>query len=137
MATGTAFNPSNSIEFDKSKLNKDARGFLFTAAHGSDTANDQTFEDDYLMTGGAVLLVKGGSWGDKVTFQVVHPNGTTVLGQFLTDWPINPDSTLQALPPSNYPAKITAGLILRAIYTSVGETDVEIAIGYNLEKVLV
>jgi hypothetical protein len=136
MATNTAFNPSNNTEFDKSKMNKDAQGFFFTATAGQETTNNQAVTNDYLMTGGAVLLVKGGAWGDKVTFQVVHPIAG-VVGQFLTNWPINPDSTLQSLPPANYPAKIFAGLTLRAVYTSVGESDVKVAIGYNLEKVLI
>lgn len=135
MATGTAYNPQNINEFEKSKLNKDARGVSATITAGTTQDLDLTLSDDVLMSGGAVFLAKGAAQGDYVQFQVLQ--GTTIASQFITDWYLNPDVTLQQIPTSNYPAKLVAGLTLRLKYTSTGSTDVWIAVNYNLEKVLV
>jgi hypothetical protein len=135
MATGTFFNPTNIQAFEKSKLNKNAKGVIGTALNGTSTTLDLTMTDDCIIAGGHTFLAKGAAWGDSVDFQVVHPiNG--VLAQFINSWYVNPDSTEQSIPPSNYPAKIVAGLILRVVYHSVGATDVGIVINYNLENVL-
>ena len=137
MASNTTFNPSNASEFDKSKINKDAKGVSDTVPYGTSKDIDYTLTDDILMSGGHLLLVKNAVWGDTVDFKVVHPVAGVLL-TFLTSWPINPDSTLQFLPLANYPAKMVTGLILRATYNSVGaSTNVSVAIGYNFEKVLV
>ena len=135
MPSNTDFNPQNLRDFEKSKLNKDARGVSMTVTAGTDGVLDLTLTDDILLAGGTIFLAKGAAQGDKVDFQVVHPVAG-VLAQFVTDWFMNPDSTLQAVPPSNYPAKVFAGLILRVIYHSVGGSDVWIAVNYNREKVL-
>jgi hypothetical protein len=136
MPSNTVFNPQNLTDFEKSKLNKDAKGVAATMTAGQSTSLDLTITDDVLMAGGTSVLVRGAAQGDKMDFQVVHPVAG-VLVQFVTDWYVNPDSTLQQTPPSNYPAKLLTGLILRIIYHSVGETDVWLAVNYNREKVLV
>jgi hypothetical protein len=136
MPSNTDFNPLNVSEFEKNKMNKDARGVIGTATAGTSTNLDFILTDDILMAGGHAFLAKGAAWGDKVDFQAVHPIAG-VVNQFITGWYLNPDSTQQPLPPSNYPAKIPAGLTLRVVYHSVGATDVEIAVNYNFEKVLV
>lgn len=136
MATNTTFDPQNANAFEKSKLFKDARGISATITAGTTTNLDLVLSDDILLAGGTTFLAKGAAQGDKVTFQVIHPvNG--VIAQFISDWYLNPDVTLQQVPPSNYPAKILAGLTLRIAYTSVGATDVWVAVNYNIEKVLV
>lgn len=136
MPTNTTYNPVHTDQFEKSKLNKDAKGVLGVAVAGASTQLDLTLTDDVLISGGHGFLAKGAAWGDKVDFQVVHPIAGLVL-QFLTGWYVNPDQTQQAIPSSSYPAKLPAGLILRVVYHSVGGTDVDIAVNYNLEKVLV
>lgn len=136
MAANTSFNPSNLNEFEKSKLNKDAKGVSATVIAGTTQSIDLLLTDDILMAGGTVLLAKGAAIGDSVHFQVIHPT-YGVVNQFITDWYLNPDSTEQAVPPANYPAKLLAGLTLRLVYHSVGETDVWVAVNYNCEKVLI
>lgn len=130
------YNPQNIADFEKVKLNKDAKGVSTTVPAGTTVNLDLTLADDCLMAGGTGFLAKGAAPGDTVDFQVVHPvNG--VIAQFITDWYVNPDSTEQFVPPSNYPAKIFAGLILRVVYHSTGASDVWIAVNYNKEKILV
>lgn len=139
MATGTSYDPRNILDFEKSKLNKAARGMKQTVTLGGTCNIDYTLADDMLLAGGSVFLVENVRWGDKVTFQVL--NGSTVLAEFITDWYLNPETKQQAVPSSSYPAKIYAGLTLRIIYTSTGnplsDPVPEVCINYNFEKVLV
>lgn len=134
MPTGTAFNPQNINEFEKSKLAKDAIGISSTAIAGTSTNLDLLLTDDVLINGG-FLLARNVAEGDRVSFQVLM--GETILNQFITNWYLNPDSTQQQMPTANYPAKLLAGLTLRIIYNSVGTQNVWFAINYNKEKVLV
>ena len=131
----TTFDPKNSNDFEKSKLNKDAKGVQGTALAGTSTTLDLALTDDILMAGGSVFLAKGAAQGDTVDFQIVHPT-YGVVNQFITSWYLNPDTTKQEIPASNYPAKLKAGLTLRVVYHSVGSTDVWFAINYNREKIL-
>lgn len=135
MPTGTRFDPPNSNYFDKTKMNKDAKGVSTTVIAGTTTNLDYTLTDDVLIAGGTNFLAKGAAQGDTVDFQVVHPV-LGVLNQFITSWYVNPDKTDQSVPPSNYPAKLFAGLILRVVYHSTGAENVWIAVNYNIEKVL-
>lgn len=135
MPSSTTFDPPNTNYFDKTKLNKTAQGVKITATAGTTTHLDYTLTDDVLMAGGNAFMAKGAAWGDKVAFQVLHPIAGLLL-EFISDWYVNPDSTQQTVPTSNYPAKLVAGLILRVVYTSVGASNVEIAVNYNFEKVL-
>lgn len=135
MASNTNFNPANVSEFEKTKLNKDAHGVATTVTAGTTANLDYTIADDMLISGGHSLLVRGGHQGDTISFQVVHPVAGVLL-QFVTDWYVNPDVTAQQVPTSNYPAKLSTGLILRLVYTSTGTSDVWVASNYNLEKVL-
>lgn len=136
MPSNTGFNPKNIDDFDKANLNKDAKGVAGTITAGTNTNLDLILTDDILIAGGTVLLVKGAALGDKIDFQVVHPT-YGVINQFVTDWFMNPDSTKQEIPTSNYPAKLPAGLTLRLVYHSVGVTDVWVAVNFNKEKVLI
>lgn len=135
MPSGTTYDPTNTSFFDKTKLNKDAKGVQATVTAGTSQNIDLTLTDDCLLAGGTVFLAKGAVAGDKVDFQVVHPVAG-VLIQFITDWFVNPDSTAQVVPTVSYPAKAFAGLILRVIYHSTGGANVWVAINYNREKVL-
>jgi hypothetical protein len=135
MPSNTTYDPNNTSYFDKTKLNKDAKGIAETVTAGQTKNIDFALTDDSLLAGGTVLLVKGAAQGDKIDFQVVHPVAGVLL-TFVKDWYVNPDSTKQDVPTAPYPAKLFAGLILRLVYYSVGETDVWVAINYNKEKVL-
>jgi hypothetical protein len=136
MPSNTGYDPANIKEFEKSKLNKDAKGIQVIIPAGTNRNIDLLLTDDVLMAGGTIFLAKGAVAGDKVDFQIVHPV-YGVVNQFITDWYLNPDSTSQEIPNANYPAKLFAGLTMRVVYHSVGSTDVWVAINYNKEKVLV
>jgi hypothetical protein len=127
------YDPQNIYDFEKSKLNKDAKGVIGTAAAGQVTNLDLTITDDMLITGGG-LLAKGAAQGDTVDFQILA--GQNLVAQYVTNWAINPDQTQQETPKSNYPAKLPAGLTLRLVYHSVGNNDVWIAINYDREKIM-
>lgn len=127
------FDPQNISEFVKSKLNKDGIGISGIAVAGQTTNLDITISDDYLITGG-VLLVDGAVQGDNVDFQILY--GQTVIAQYITNWFINYKNIRQETPSTNYPAKLTAGLTLRLVYKSTGDSDVWIAINYDREKVM-
>jgi hypothetical protein len=135
MPTNTTFDPSNIIDFEKSKLNKSAIGIQQNVTAGQTVNIDYVLTDDLLILRG-VLLVKNSSQGDYVDFQVLHPV-YGLVAQFVTSWFIDPDSTTQETPTSNYPAKLAAGLTLRLVYHSVGQSNVWVAINYDAEKVLV
>lgn len=134
MASNTTYNPEHINNFEKTKLNKNGQGASGTAVAGSTTNIDYTLTDDVLITG-AFLLAKGAAQGDKVDFQVL--SGAAVVSQFITNWYLNPDSTLQSTPVSRYPAKLSTGLKIRIVYTSVGGSNVWVAVNYDMEKVLV
>jgi hypothetical protein len=111
-----------------------AFGIAQTITAGTTADIDYVVTDDILIYGGHTLLVSGGAIGDKVTFSIL--SGAAVLAQFVSNWYINPNDTIQSLPTANYPAKIIAGLTMRVTYESTGTSDVWVAINYNLEKVL-
>lgn len=139
MPSNTTFNPRNVQDFEKQKLFKDGRGVSGTMTAGATSYLDYTLTDDILLTGGD-CLARGVAEGDKVDFQVLAPDGLggwVLAAQFITDWFLNPDSTLQPIPKSSYPAKLSAGMKLRVAYHSVGASDVWIAVNYDMEKVLV
>ncbi len=135
MPSGTLFNPQNISQFEKSKLNKNAKGVAMTVNMYTTTNIDLAVTDDSLIATGS-LLVKNGTKGDYVEFFVM--SGETPLIQFISTWYINPDATDQSVPRSTYPAKIIAGLTLRAIYHSTSAALAPwVAINYDIDKVLV
>lgn len=136
MPSNTAFDPQNISLFEKSKLNKDAQGVSVTVTAGATVNLDLILADDCVIAGGTCFLAKGSAQGDTVDFQVIHPV-YGMINQFVTSWFMDPDSTLQPVPTSNYPAKLFTGLTLRVVYHSTGSSDVWIAVNYNKEKVLV
>jgi hypothetical protein len=142
----STFNPSNLGEFDKGKLQANHQSVSGTANFGATTYIDLDLSDDHLFTG-IEIFAKGSTWGDTVTMQVVDkigalPNGmvfpvNTVLNQFGTNIFLPEDVQEKLCEDSHYPAKIFAGLTLRVAYTSIGPSNVQVAVNYKLHKVLV
>lgn len=128
-------------QFSSSNVNSCTQGVLGMAIAGNSTNIDFKLTDDCFITGG-VLITNGSTFGDKATFQVVDKDNVlgyganTILGQYCTDWYMCADRQLQLDENIPYPAKIFANLYLRIIYTSIGTTDIELAINYKLHKVL-
>lgn len=135
------FAPLNFSEYGAKDLNASFKGINFVAAAGETTTNDLEIVDDMLIDGG-VLITIGAALGDSITCQVIDKDNIfgygydTVLGQYITDWYMNPNSSLQVDFTNTYPAKLYAGLYLRILYTSVGTSDVNVILNYKLHKVL-
>lgn len=134
--------PLSRNEYSKNDLNANFKGCKFTATKNSTTSYDMLISDDHLADGASVFVLNA-AIGDKLTLQVIDIDNVlgyganVVLGQYVTDWYINPSASSQGEFTSMYPAKILAGLYLRKIYTSVGtETDPTVVINYKLHKVL-
>ena len=127
--------------FASTNVNSDTQGKLQTIPAGTTVSIDFKIIDDSFISGG-ILLTKNAAFGDKASFQVVDVDNiigygnNVVLGQYITNWYMRSDSEMQINENMPYPAKIMSGLYLRIIYTSIGQTDVDIAIIYKLHKAL-
>ena len=135
MPSNTGFNPQNTLEFEKSKLSKDALGYSDTVPAGTTKNIDLVISDDALILT-SCILIEGAVKGDKWTMQAIHPQAGVVF-QPITDWLVAWTTLHQPLPVANFPAKIYAGLTLRIVYTSTGGTDVWVGINLDKDKVLV
>lgn len=141
MPAGTKYAPINVSEYGSKDLNAALRGDLFQAAAGQETTRDFLISDDSLIDG-AIVHVLNSALGDKLKCQVVDKNNifgygaNTVLGQYVTDWYINPSKTEQLDFTCPYPAKIYSGLYLRVVYSSTGASPVDVIVNYKLHKVL-
>jgi hypothetical protein len=133
--------PLSSVQYSSKDLNAAHKGMKFSANASTQTVQDMQITDDVLIDG-AVLITINAALGDKASFQVIDKDnvlgmGTNVvLGQYITDWYINPSETKQLEFSSIYPAKVFAGLYLRAIYDSVGSQAVDVIVNYKLHKIL-
>ena len=126
--SGSIYNPSSVDGFDKNKLNYNGQKVSATVPFGTTQDIDLTLTDDHLLTGAQIILT-GNCDLDEIQFKVVM--GTTVLNQFI-DWYATNFS--KDLP---YPAKIPAGLTLRATYKNTcGNGTVKVRVNYFLHKVL-
>lgn len=139
MPSNTTYNPTNTGDLEKSKLNFDGQGVTQTITAGQTQNVDLTLTNDCLITG-AWLIINNGNFGDSCNFQVVDTTGIyapagTVLSQFITNWYL--PTTIDDQFDIPYPAKIYSGLTIRLVYTSTGSTNVSVIINYKLHKVLV
>lgn len=138
---GSKYAPTSINEYGAKDINTSLQGVNFTAAAGIETINDFLIADDHLIDG-AILTAIGSSLGDFVTCQVIDKNNVigyglnVVLGQYVTNWYMNPSLSRQIDFNSNYPAKIFGGLFLRIKYQSVGMAPVPITCNYFLHKIL-
>jgi hypothetical protein len=140
------YNPSSIDSFEKTKVTANNQGAKGLALAGQSTNIDLALTDDHLLTG-VNLIAKGSAFGDTVSLQIVDalgtlPNGLsfpvgTILNQFATVLNVPDDIQEKFNEDSGYPAKLYAGLTIRLIYTSVGTSDVQVAINYKLHKVLI
>lgn len=141
MPSNTKFKPQSKLDYSSDNLNTNLKGVLFSANFGTDTIYDYCVSEDNLIDGASVHCINS-SLGDKITFQVVDKDNilgfgeNTILGQYMTDWYINPNITEQLSYISEYPAKIYTGLYVRIIYTSVGSVNVDVIVNFRLHKIL-
>ena len=138
----STFNPQRDTEYDKTKLALDAMGAMGVCAPGVSTNIDLPLPDDVLIDGISYNVI-GGVFGDYINLQVIDLNGTytgapgTVLNQFATKWYVAQNQSSATQIKSKYPAKILGGMALRLIYNSVGDTPANVAVNYELHKVLI
>lgn len=138
---GSKYAPTAADQYGSKDLNTSLQGVRFTAAPGVETVNDHLIADDHLVDG-ATLIALSAALGDTITCQVVDKDNNFgygagfVLGQYVTNWYMNPAESIQLNFKSSYPAKIYGGLYLRLKYLSVGNTAVEVIVNYTLHKVL-
>jgi hypothetical protein len=135
MATGTLFNPKTLAEFTKDHLEFAGKSLFLTAMAGATTEQDLTATDDFLLTGGD-LLVEGGSIDDQIFLQVVHPT-FGVLKEFISGYRVAPDSVRQIDLQIQYPSKLIAGLSIRCKYVAANVgTDRKVAVNLFLHRIL-
>lgn len=128
-ASGTAYDPKNINDFDKTKLNFNGMKVGATVAADSTQNLDLTLTDDHLISGASVTLY-GNCADDEVKFQVLM--GSTVVASYIDWFAKDMDKTLE------YPAKIPAGLTLRVVYKNTCPSEsVKVRINYHLHKVLI
>lgn len=128
-------------QFSSLNVNGNHQGVIGTATAGTTTTIDYKLLDDAFLVGG-ILLTKGATFGDSVTFQVIDIDNVigyganVVLGQYISNWYMREDSQSQVNEISSYPAKVLANLYLRIRYTSIGGSNVSVAVNYRLQKAL-
>lgn len=131
--------PSKIADFEASKLNFSAQGVRIACTAAAVTNLDLTVQDDFLLTGGRIII-SGATNGDKFDLSVVDIPGAFgagpnfVLSKFIFNWyvAIGDSSVALEVP---YPAKVYSGLTLRLAYTSTGMTGPTVAINFLLHKV--
>lgn len=133
---GSIYDPVKTADFEKTKINFSGQSISLTCEENATSEGDLELADDYLMTGG-MLLVKGGGFSDRVYVQIVHPT-YGVVNEFISGYRICEDMIKQFDISLNYPAKLPAGLKIRCKYVAgdaVGTRDV--AVNLYLHKVLI
>lgn len=126
-ASGTTYDPTNSNSLEKNRLNYNGQKMSATVPANSSQNIDITLADDHLLTG-AKLTLTNPCDDDEIKFQVV--SGSTVVNQFIDWYAVNIDKELQ------YPAKLPAGITLRAVYKNTCDTSVKVRINLFLHKIL-
>lgn len=103
-------------------------------SHEATIPSGQTAQIDYIASNN--FLVTGcdyetfnHNFGDKVTFQVIHPVTQVVLGQFATNIFVRSVAKYEF-----YKATIYAGMIIRVIYQNVGPNDAKINLNLHTHK---
>lgn len=135
MATNTIFNPKTLIEFSKDHLEFSGQSIYLDCDVSEEQTQDLALTDDYLITGGD-LLVENGLIEDQIYLQVVHPVAG-VIKEFISGFRIAADTIKQLNLQLPYPAKIPGGLSLRCKYvaSSTGSSR-KIAVNFYLHRVL-
>jgi hypothetical protein len=138
---GSAVSLSKATMFASDIVSFTGKGVFGTASFGAVSNIDLVMTDDCFLTGG-VLRTNGSFFGDYADMQVVDKDNIlgygagAVLNQFITKWYMRSDAQEQFETSLSYPSKIYAGLYLRVVYHSVGATNVEVAMNYELHKAL-
>ena len=134
MPINTVFNPKTLSEFTKDHLEFAGKSLYLEALESATTEQDLTASEDYLLTGGE-LLVQNGSIDDEVFLQVVHPV-IGVVKEFITGYRVAPDSVRQLSLQIDYPSKLLAGLSIRCKYVAASGVTRKVAVNLFLHRIL-
>lgn len=104
-------------------------GFKMTVPAGEVQSQDFILAEDRFITGG-LYHVEGSNFGDRLDFDVVHPLAG-VIDNHVSNWYVWDGPTKL----DTYPAKLTAGLILRLTYTNIGSSEATVLVNLILHKV--
>jgi hypothetical protein len=134
MPSNTSFAPRTQDEFNSGALNYAGTGSTATIVANTTTNIDLLVNDDMIITG-VELVVTNPKAGDYMTLHTVHPTYGEVM-QFVYTWYLGTESFRKDYQ-VRYPAKIYAGMSIRAKYVSVNGTAPDfVAVNYSLHKVL-
>jgi hypothetical protein len=127
--TNTTFNPDTIHEFSKNSMEFKGQKVMVEAASSKETSVDFEITEDTLITGARVQAV-GACEADEIKFQVI--NKDMVVTTFI-DWYIQNGVIEKEL---NYPAKLPAGLVVRAVYKNTcAMMSVNVYINFYMHKV--
>lgn len=134
MPSNTTYAPKSQDEFNSGCLNYAATGSTASISPNATTNIDLLLADDMVVTG-IELVVTAPQAGDYMSMHVIHPTYGEV-NQFGFNWYVGTESFRKDYQ-VRYPAKIYAGMTLRAKYVSASATaPTFVAVNYFLHKVL-
>ena len=124
---------------DSEKFRFRGKGMSGTGAAGTLTNIDYKVTEERFINGVRLILANH-TIDDNVHFEIVDVDNVLgygaglVLDRFGDTWYVNPDMACQGDILIDYPAKIYAGLYIRVVYNSEGETDVKVKANLYLHK---
>lgn len=128
-ATNTSFNPDTVEQFSKGSQEYKGQKSFATVSAGETLNIDFIITEDTLITGARVHS-HGACEADEIKFQVL--SGSNVVTTFI-DWYIMNENIDKDL---TYPAKLTPGLTVRAIYKNTCLVlPTNVYINYYMHKV--
>lgn len=134
MPSNTTYAPRTQDDFNSGALNYAGTGATASVSPNASTNIDLTLTDDMIVTG-VELVVSAPKAGDYMTLHIVHPTYGEI-NQFGYSWYMGTESFRKDYQ-VRYPAKVYAGMTIRAKYVSVNSTaPTFVAVNYFLHKVL-
>lgn len=139
MPSNTTYTASRMQDLDKNNLALFSQGVSGTAFANTTTNIDLLLTDDAILTG-IYVITNGGSYGDKISIQVIDIAGTyfpanTVIATAVSNWYVPPNINFHFS--SVFPQKLLTSLTIRVSYTSNALLgSVFVGMNYELQKVL-
>lgn len=138
---GSGLSISKVSMFASDNVRFDGKGVIGTVTAGTSANIDLVMTDDCFLTGGR-LRAANAAFGDYANIQVVDKDNILfcginfVVNQFITKWYMRSDAQQQIEISLTYPSKILSGLYLRVVYYSIGATNVDVVVNYELHRAL-
>jgi hypothetical protein len=127
--TGSTYDAKSVLDFTKDKVQFNGQGISGEVpASTADFNIEYVLTDDHFITG-AKLIITNPCPDDKIKLQIV--SGNTVVNEFINWFAADMDTQLP------YPAKIPAGLKIRAVYTNTCTSAVKVRVNLHLHKIMI